>query len=300
MQLHDQLRDLVRSVEVSDIASIDRLKPERRDLLVTCASGCKHLLRLEDHAVSLLRQKWGYERLREGGVPCPEIEAFLEPDGDDGSGCLVLSWVDAVPAAHLIEREGPGKRSHALCRKLGRALRGLHSVPVTGPVPEYVSVHTREGARTWSRQCFAGLRAEGMVDASFEDGANRLVDVHLHLIPDPYPRFLCFTDMHFYNVLVRDGTEPEVAAFVDIEEIGVGWPMWDFTNWECWGMRFGRGWTREPIMAGYGDLDMLAYRLALLIRLSRPFTFVGSTREQIVRAVEAQDLAQFELDELYR
>jgi hypothetical protein len=170
MDIDDRLRDLVRSVDRTDIASVDHLKPERRDLLVVCASGRAHLLRLEAHAVSLLRQKWGYERLREGGVPCPEIEAFLEPDaGDDASGCLVLSWVDAIPAAHIIEREGPGERTYALCRKLGRALRELHS-----------------------------------------------------------------------------------------------------------------------------------YRLALLIRLARPFTFVGSTREQIVHVVEAQDLAQLDLDVLYQ
>jgi hypothetical protein len=38
---------------------------------------------------------------------------------------------------------------------------------------------------------------------------------------------------------------------------------------------------------------------ALPIRLSRPFTFVGSTREQIARAVEHQDLLYFESEELY-
>jgi hypothetical protein len=86
-----------------------------------------------------------------------------------------------------------------------------------------------------------------------------------------------------------------VVAFVDVEEIGIGWPMWGFTNWECGGMRFGLGWTREHVLAGYGQIDMTAYRLALLIRLSRPFTFCGSTGEQILRTVEARDLEQLNL-----
>ena len=106
--------------------------------------------------------------------------------------------------------------------------------------------------------------------------------------------------MHFSNVLVYDTVEPTVAAFVDVEEIGVGWPMWDFTNWECWGMRFGLGWTRKYVFEGYGDVDVMAYRLALLLRMSLPFTFVGSTREQIVNAVELRDLSQFDPEQLYR
>jgi hypothetical protein len=44
---------------------------------------------------------------------------------------------------------------------------------------------------------------------------------------------------------------------------------------------------------------MLGYRLAPLIRLSRPFTFVGSTREQIINTVEHQDLSLLDLEALY-
>ena len=66
-----KLRDLVRSVDDSDVVSVHRLKPERMDLVVACASGRKHLLRFEAQHVSLLRQKWGYERLAGGGIPCP-------------------------------------------------------------------------------------------------------------------------------------------------------------------------------------------------------------------------------------
>ena len=46
-------------------------------------------------------------------------------------------------------------------------------------------------------------------------------------------------------------------------------------------------------------MNMDAYKLALLVRLPRPLTFVGSTREQIARAVVHQDLLHFDLEELY-
>ncbi|MDF1513305.1 MAG: hypothetical protein P1S60_05805 [Anaerolineae bacterium] len=58
-------------------------------------------------------------------------------------------------------------------------------------------------------------------------------------------------------------------------------------------------WTRAPILRGYGPIDMDMYRMAVLVRLSRPETFVGSTRAQIEKAVAAQDLQVFELDNLY-
>jgi hypothetical protein len=45
---------------------------------------------------------------------------------------------------------------------------------------------------------------------------------------------------------------------------------------------------------------MDAYKLALLIRLSRPFSFVGTTREQIQRAVAVQDLRCFDLERPYQ
>ena len=75
--------------------------------------------------------------------------------------------------------------------------------------------------------------------------------------------------------------------------------MWDFTNWECWGIRFLGGWTRTHILQGYGSVDMDMYRMAVMVRLARPITFTGSTRQQIERAVDAQDIAAFDLDALY-
>jgi aminoglycoside phosphotransferase (APT) family kinase protein len=118
-------------------------------------------------------------------------------------------------------------------------------------------------------------------------------------IPDPAPQRLYFSDMHFSNVLFYDKNPPRVAGFVDIEEIGVGWPLWDFTNWECWGIRFLGGWTRKYILEGYGYVDMDMYRMAVMVRLARPVTFSGSTRQQIERAVATQDIEAFELDALY-
>ncbi|MDE3000541.1 MAG: aminoglycoside phosphotransferase family protein [Gemmatimonadota bacterium] len=298
--LSPRLQDLIKSIDNSPVVSVARVKDERDDLLVTCKSGRRHLLRIEDGPIPLLRQKWAYEQLRQGGVPCPRVEATIEPDSDVPNGCLLISWIEAVPSSEIIRREGQGEKSHALCRELGRALRRLHHVNVAGPVPDFIFKHTRAGAYQRMEDFVGQLREAELIDKDFEGRYRRLFEKYAATIPAELTTTLCFTDTHFSNIIVYDRPNPGVAGFVDMEEIGVGWPMWDFTNWECWGMRFGLSWTRDHILEGYGEIDMEMYRFALLVRLSRPFTFVGSTREQIIRAVESEDIGNFKLERLYQ
>ena len=59
-------------------------------------------------------------------------------------------------------------------------------------------------------------------------------------------------------------------------------------------------WTRKYILQGYGPVDMDLYRMAVLVRLSRPDTFVGTTRQQVESAMAEQDINVFDLDELYK
>jgi len=299
LSLSRGLADVIRSIDASDIVSARPLTANRRDIVVSCASGLDHLVRFEEEHVSLLRQKWGCEQMQRARVGCPRVEAFLPPSEAFPSGCMVISWLPGIPADHLIRRYGPGEAGYQLCRMLGGALRRLHTTLVHGPIPDYVFVQDRASAHRFMTSCLDQLRQEGLVDAAFKRKAVRLLEPYLERIPDPYPHTLCFTDMHFHNVLVADADPSEVVGFVDVEGIAVGWAMWDFTNWECWGLRFGLSWTREHILTGYGPLDLEMYRFALLIRLARPFTFSGSIREQIVDAVESQDLRRFDLARLY-
>ena len=297
--IDDSIRAAIARVDSTEIASAVRLKKERRDVLVTCASGARHLARFEDDPRSLLRQKWAYEQLRLGGVPCPRVEAFIERGGVGGEDCLLLEWIEAESAATALARMGRSARGAELCRELGKALRSLHAVQVQGKVPDHVFRSTRAWAREFVEGQIAKLIEGRSVDAAFREPYLRLLLPFADRIPDPPLPNLCFTDMHFHNVLVSNGDAPRAVAFVDTDEIGIGWPYWDFTNWEVWGLRFGLAWTREHILGGYGDVDLSLYRFALLVRLSHPKTLVGSARELAIRAVERQDIDSFDLDALY-
>lgn len=77
-----RLIELIGSIDDSRITDVTRLKKERQDLLVSCESGRKHLIRFEEKHICLVHQKWAYEKMRSGGIPCPEIEAFVEPEKD--------------------------------------------------------------------------------------------------------------------------------------------------------------------------------------------------------------------------
>jgi len=300
-ELDARLIKLIGSIDDGKITNVTRLKRERQDLLVSCESGRKHLIRFEERHISLVHQKWGYEVMRSGGIPCPEIEAFVEPEKGLPEGCMILSWIDAIPAAEVIRREGRNEKSMKLCHKLGRTLCDLHSVRITDPIPDYVFISNRQVAYDWARGAVKGLLEHYLIDQAFAERFLALADKYAESIPDPIPHNLCFWDMHFYNIIVYDTEEPEIAGIIDVEETGVGWPMWDFTNWERWGLYYEDSWVRKPVLEAYGEIDMAMYRFAVMVRMSQhPEIFTGAIKEQVTRAVDAQDIMSFDLDKLYQ
>lgn len=151
-ELDVRLIKLIGSIDDGKITNVTRLNKERQDLLVSCDSegyylfdqtfskslSRKHLIRFEEKHISLLHQKWGYEMMHSGGVPYPEVEAFVKPEKDLPECCMVLSWIDAIPAVELIHREGRNEKSMKLCHKLGEVLCSLHSIQIAGPIQDYV------------------------------------------------------------------------------------------------------------------------------------------------------------------
>ena len=176
-ELNARLIELIGSIDDGKITNVTRLKKERQDLLVSCDSkgyylfdqtfskslSRKHLIRFEEKYIFLLHQKWGYEIMRSGGVPCPEIEAFVEPEKALPEGCMVLSWIDAVPAVEIIHREGRNEKSMKLCRKRGEVLRSLHSIQIAGPIPDYVFISDRQVAHDWARGTAKGLLEHNLI-----------------------------------------------------------------------------------------------------------------------------------------
>ena len=186
-QPDDRFIELIASIDDGKITNITRLKKERRDLLVSCNSGRKHLIRFEERHISLIHQKWAYEKMRSRGIPCPEIEAFVEPEKDIPEGCMVLSWIDAIPVAEVIYREGRNERSLKVCHKVGEVLKSLHSVQIDEPIPDYVFISDRQVAHRWSRGAVKGLLEHDLIDKVFAERFLDLADKYVQLIPDPVP-----------------------------------------------------------------------------------------------------------------
>jgi hypothetical protein len=89
------------------------------------------------------------------------------------------------------------------------------------------------------------------------------------------------------------------VAFIDVAETLVGCPIWDFVNWERSELLYGHSWARNPVLEGYGTLDMALYRFAVMVRFSEPHDlFRGGIKEQITNAVESGDIMAIELDSL--
>jgi aminoglycoside phosphotransferase (APT) family kinase protein len=274
-KLVDRVARVIRDVDGSAILAISRATRRRKDVLVSCASGERHLVRLEDDHRSLLRQRWGYEQLAAAGLPCPRVESFVGPSADFPTGCMVLSWMDAAPAEQIIRRLGPCEKSYDLCRSLGGVLRDLHSVRVEVAVPDYIFTSTRAGARRMTARHVRLLRDAGLVSAAFERKYLDLLSKYVDLIPEPPPSHLCFGDMHFSNVLAYDEDPPRVAGIVDVEEIAMGWPLWDFTNWECWGLHAGRtSQTRLPREASSVRPQLSPSARGKLGRIDQVFTCI--------------------------
>jgi len=295
----EQVEVLVSSIDPSGIVSARALKPERDDQVVICESGRRYLVRFAREYLTLTHEKWGYDALRQAGLPCPRVEAFVEPCEAFPEGCMVVEWLEAVRAAHVLERDGRTDQSLLLCERLGKAIRQLHSAPASGTPPRRPGLPSRERALQSGRERSAWLREVGLIDAAFEKKLVALVEKYAPRIPEPEPRTLSFGDLHLGNLLVYDRGEPTVAGFVDADLVSVGWPMWDFTNWERWELFYEHAWVREPILAAYGPLDMELYRLAVLLRFAGHHeVFPGSFCQQMTNAVESGDIMAFDLDKL--
>jgi len=162
-----------------------------------------------------------------------------------------------------------------------------------------ILLRERWGYETMGRLGIPCPRIEKWVAQDFENKLLSLVELHIGRIPDPHPNTLFFMDLHLSNIIVYDQDEPKVAGFVDVAEMGVGWPMRDFTNWERWELLYGNRWVRQPILDAYGSIDMALYRPATLLRFSNePNLFKGPIGDYIINVVESGDTMAFDLDKL--
>lgn len=298
IEIDDRIRESMSTIDSSGIAQIEVIKPEREDLRVFCKSGRKYVLRFDDDPNATMRQKWGYEQLAKNELPGPRVLAVLQKGKPFEKDCLVTEWLDAMTASQALDRFGQARDTQEMCRQIGRTLKQLHEVRVTN-LPDYVWRNNRKTFEDAVRNFPLQLENAGLAQKDFGKDLAGLSAPYLDLIPLDTPDTLCFSDIHFSNVLVGEDNPMEIVGIIDTEEMGAGWPYWDFTNMECWGIRFNRNWTRKYLLEGYGPVDMDLYRFAVMLRLCRPDTFKGQIKARALQAIKAQDVSKFDLDTIY-
>jgi len=293
------LAALIATIDPSGIEEQVQLSRERGDCVIRCTSGKMHHVRFGIPREPLRNEIWGYHAFRDAGVPCREIEKVVDPCDEFPDGCLVASWIEGITAAQFLEREGETDASRQLCVTLGQALWHMHSAEATGEIPSWVGRSDRDNFIKYGTGQAKGLRRDGLVDAAFERRYIGVVERYAERVPEPCPRTLYFGDMHFSNIIISDSSAPEVIAFIDLAETGVGWPLFDFTNWERWELSYSHAWVRTPVLEAYGDIDVEMYRMAMLIRYTEYHDlFSGEIGNQIKRVVDTGDPMALNLDKL--
>jgi aminoglycoside phosphotransferase (APT) family kinase protein len=200
------------------------------------AGGDRMLLKVKKRRGSPIGVRF-YRRIREAGIPVPELIAFGAAAGPGGEACAVWEWIDGRPADWR-----PGEPCPYDEAELGEILRRIHSLRSDGPFgllgddtsgwvdPWHPDLgptsddwagffHCESAARRYFSRGFL-TRHEADVLASLPDRlGSELNPVEPHL--------LHMGDvMHNGNVLVEHGSG-RIAAVVDYVESTAGDPRWE-------------------------------------------------------------------------
>lgn len=91
-----------------------------------CQAGARHVvIKLATRRNSFPVEAWMYRALRQGGVPAPEVRAFLARLPGLGLPCLVTSMVEGKP---LFAHELSAEEERSMYSELGELLRRIHAV----------------------------------------------------------------------------------------------------------------------------------------------------------------------------
>jgi aminoglycoside phosphotransferase (APT) family kinase protein len=236
-----------------------------------------------------------HRRLKDAGLPVPELIAFDPKGGPGGETCAIWEWIDGDPAEW-----GPCDPCPYDEAELGELLRHIHDLEFDGP---FGYLGDDVSARSFTPYPDLGPVSESWADFfDFERAARRYfekgyldgreADV-LSAVPDGFaaelgraePRLLHMGDiMHGGNLIVRDG---RIAAIVDYVESMAGDPRWELAWFDYYfsELPFGRSlFDMARFQAAYGtghDLnDPLRrfYLVAILVFEKLLFYDPGSRR----------------------
>ena len=176
-----------------------------------------------------------HSRLKEAGLPVPELIAFDPKGGPGGEACAIWEWIEGEPAEW-----GPSESCPYDEAELGELLRRIHDLDFHGPfgfLGDDLSVRSFTPlpdlgpvSESWPGLFRCDRAAQRYFDKGYlkrreADTLASLPDRLGHELTVAEPRLLHMSDiMHNGNLIVRDG---RIVAIVDYVESMAGDPRWE-------------------------------------------------------------------------
>jgi len=197
-------------------------------------------------------------RLREVGVPVPELVAFSPDGGPGGRACGIFEWVEGTPA----EFDSHGRPPYDEA-EFGRLLRTIHDLRHEAGFGrlddegkasharwiDWVSELVEWGAATCVRR--------GVFGRELAESMRRLPKRFADELAAAPPALLHYGDIMHNGNLIVDSESRRILAVVDFSDAIVGDPRlelaWVHIYFGGYGY-FGRGFDLARFREGYGDV----------------------------------------------
>jgi hypothetical protein len=224
-----------------------------------------------------------HSRLRDGGIPVPDLLAFSADGGPGGTACGVFEWIEGTPAEFDSHQRPPYDEGD-----FGRLLRAIHDLrhtPGFGRLDDDGRTsHERWG--DWITQLIANSVAtcsdRGVFGQRLGESLCRLPQRFAAEIAAAPPALLHYEDIMHNGNLIVDPDSRRILAVVDFSGGMVGDPRlelaWVDLYFGAYGY-FGRGFDLTRFREGYGDDGNLRDPTRLLyvcLALTTMLTYVDS------------------------
>jgi len=228
-------------------------------------------------------------RLREAGLPVPDLVAFSPDGGPDGAACGVFEWV-AGTAAEFDSHERPPYDE----AEFGRLLRTIHNLRHEGGFGR-LDDRGRASHREWGdwvselvEWTAAACVRRGACAPELAEGLRRLPERFADDLAAAPPALLHYGDIMHNGNLIVDPARRRILAVVDFSDAIAGDPRlelaWVDVYFGAYGY-FGRGFDLARFRMAYGDkadpsdpLRLFYVALALVTMLT--YVDLGSERRR--------------------